>query len=80
MDYYNDQNPPSTTTASGPQPLLLSVEGAADVLNISRSLTYELAARGDLRTVTIGRRRLVPIDAIAEFLTMLDAKQEANRS
>ena len=56
---------------------LLSVDEAAAALGIGRSLTYELMARGDLRSVKAGRRRLVPSSAIAE-LTRESARPEGN--
>jgi len=44
--------------------LLLSIIEAAEALRISRSKTYELMNEGKLRTVTIGRRRLVSVDSV----------------
>lgn len=44
---------------------LLTVEQAAERASIGRSLAYALIRRGELRSVKIGRRRLVPADAIA---------------
>ncbi len=54
--------------------LLLTVQEAADRLNLGRSLTYRLLLAGDLRSVTIGRSRRVPVRAIEEFIqSRLDA-------
>ena len=54
--------------------LLLTVQEAADRLNLGRSLTYRLLLAGDLRSVTIGRARRVPVGAIEEFIqSRLDA-------
>jgi excisionase family DNA binding protein len=44
---------------------LLSVEQAAQRAGIGRSLAFALIRRGELRSVKVGRRRLVPSDAIA---------------
>ena len=38
---------------------LLSIEQTADRLGISRSGVYRLVARGELATVTLGRRTLI---------------------
>jgi len=41
--------------------LTLTVDEAADVLGISRSLAYELVRRGDIPSLHLGRRIVVPI-------------------
>ncbi|MDP8905439.1 MAG: helix-turn-helix domain-containing protein [Chloroflexota bacterium] len=46
---------------------LLSVDEAAAAAGVGRSLLYDLIARGRLRSVKAGRRRLVPSSAIAEL-------------
>jgi excisionase family DNA binding protein len=38
----------------------------------SRSALYELIRAGQLRTVKAGRRRLVPVAALAEYVDSLD--------
>lgn len=45
---------------------LLSVDQAAARLGIGRSALYAEIASGRLRSVKVGRRRLVPASAIAE--------------
>jgi excisionase family DNA binding protein len=47
---------------------LLSVDGAAEALGLGRSLLYAEIAAGRLRSVTVGRRRLIPAAAIGEFI------------
>jgi excisionase family DNA binding protein len=49
--------------------LTLTVEEAAQVLGIGRTLAYEAVKRGDIPTVRIGRRLLVPQVAIAQLLS-----------
>lgn len=46
---------------------LLSIEEAADVLGLGRTATYAEIAGGRLRTLKIGRRRLVPSSALAAY-------------
>ena len=52
--------------------VLYGVDEAAEALRLSRSLLYELIRSGRLRTVKQGRRRLVPVSAIAEYVNSLD--------
>ena len=49
-------------------PRVLRVEEAAQLLGIGRSLAYDLIRSGQLRSIKIGRRRLIPVDAIAEAI------------
>lgn len=48
--------------------LTLTVPQAAEVLGISRVLAYELVARGELPTVRLGRRVVVPRRALERFI------------
>lgn len=50
---------------------LLSVAEVASALGIGRSALYSEIAAGRLRTIRVGRRRLVPASAIAEYITAL---------
>lgn len=45
---------------------LLDVDEAAAALGVGRSSTYQEISAGRLRSVKVGRRRLVPASAIAE--------------
>ena len=47
---------------------LLSVDEAAALLGIGRSRTYDEIAAGRLRSLRVGRRRLVPSGAIGEYI------------
>ncbi len=55
---------PSHTDETTPPPslgrLVLTVDEAAYLLNISRSLAYELIARGELPALRLGRRIVIP--------------------
>jgi excisionase family DNA binding protein len=48
--------------------LTYSVEEAARTLGISRGLAYEAARNGDLPTIKLGRRLLVPRARLEELL------------
>lgn len=52
--------------ADGP-PELLSIRAASARLGIGRTATYEAIGRGELRSIKVGRRRLIPADALAEL-------------
>lgn len=61
-----------TTTDKQPR-LLLTVEEAAERLNIGRTLTYALLKAGKLESVQIGRVRRVPTAAVQSFIEALRA-------
>ena len=48
--------------------LVLSVPEAADLLGISRALGYELVARGELPSLRLGRRIVVPRAALLSLV------------
>ena len=52
-------------------PLLYDIAGASHVLAVGRSKIYELLKSGQLESVVIGRRRLIPADALADFVEEL---------
>ena len=57
------------------QERLLTINEVADLLRISRWSVYQLIWSGQLRTLKIGRRRLVRPSALAACVDILD--QEA---
>jgi len=52
----------------GTVPRLIAVEEAADLLGVGRTAAYGLIANGALKSLKIGKRRLVPISAIEDFI------------
>lgn len=46
----------------------LSIPEAGAVLGVGRSLAFDLARRGDLPTINLGRRRVVPCHALRRLL------------
>jgi excisionase family DNA binding protein len=62
MTNFNEHNRP---------PKLLSIPQAAAELGISRTSVYSLLGTGQLASVRIGRRRLIPVDAIEAAIATL---------
>lgn len=48
--------------------VLLTVEETAHKLSVGRSAVYGLMRRGELRYITVGRVRRIPIEAVSEFV------------
>ena len=53
--------------------LTVSVEEAAALLGISRGLAYELVAKGDLPSLRLGRRIVVPRRVLEAMVDAVDA-------
>ena len=58
------------TTMNTPK-TLLSVTDFMASTGLGRTKTYELIGSGELETVTVGRRRLVPAEALEDFVARL---------
>jgi predicted DNA-binding transcriptional regulator AlpA len=63
---------PMKPRASPSQPIVVSVDEGRRLAGIGRTKFYELIKQSKLKTVTIGRRRLVFIDSIREMLEAQD--------
>lgn len=63
---------PSPTEARPTQRLTFTVDEVAVALGISRSSAYECAKRGDIPTVRLGRRIVIPRRAVLELLGETD--------
>lgn len=57
--------------------LLLTTTEAARRLGIGRSTLYDLIRSRRLRTVKIGSRRLVPVDALPDVIALLTEETAA---
>ncbi|MCU1665113.1 MAG: hypothetical protein QOI36_3028 [Pseudonocardiales bacterium] len=57
---------------------LYRVAEAMAILSLGRSVIYEQLRSGRLRSVYVGRTRLVPATAIADYIALLE--QEASTS
>ena len=51
--------------------LLYAIPDAATQLSVSARVLERLIADGEIATVKIGRRRLVPAEALADYITRL---------
>jgi excisionase family DNA binding protein len=52
--------------------LLLRVDEAARLCDVSRSYMYELIARGEIPSVTLGRSRRVPLESLRQWISDLE--------
>lgn len=57
-----------------------SIDEAVNRLGIGKSMTYELLASGELESITIGRRRIIPESAIRSFFAARLAASRAERA
>ena len=57
-----------TRTTASPERLTISVEDAAAMLGISRALAYVLVRRGDIPSLRLGRRVVIPEHAFRCFV------------
>jgi excisionase family DNA binding protein len=57
------------------EPLTMSVEDAARLLGVSRGLAYEAARKGELPTIRLGRRLLVPRARLLELVGALEMRE-----
>ena len=49
-------------------PAVYTVDEAAEALRIGKDAIYELIRSDQLRSFKVGRRRLVPIQAVSEYV------------
>lgn len=54
--------------------IALSIEQAGEVLGISRAAVYKALARGDLPSLRVGGRRLIPRSAVQALVEKANAE------
>ena len=59
--------------------VLYRIPEAMRLLGLSRSVIYKLIGSGRLRSVKEGTTRLIPAEAIAEYVALLEAEAESDR-
>lgn len=57
-----------TTATSDQAPRTITVERAGQLLGISRGLAYDLVRRGEIPSIRLGRRVVVPVTAIDDII------------
>lgn len=67
----NESPTGNSIDADNQQPVLLTIEEARSVLRISRWSLYQLINRNRLKTIRLGRRRLVAADDLRALLDEL---------
>ena len=58
---------------------LYKVPDAMRMLNLSRTVIFELLRTGRLRSVKQGRTRLIPASAIRDYIALLEREAETTR-
>jgi excisionase family DNA binding protein len=53
--------------------MLLTIKEVERTLSLGRTQVYKLINSGELRSITIGRCRRIPRQAVAEFVAKLEA-------
>lgn len=56
--------------------LLHPVQHACETLGVGRTTLYDLAAKGEIEFVKIGRKTLVPADSIERYVERLKAEHK----
>jgi excisionase family DNA binding protein len=64
---------PELTGTSEQLARLNSVDDVIDRLKLGRSKVYEVLGTGQLRSIKVGRRRLVSEAALVDFINLLEA-------
>lgn len=60
--------------------LMYRTSEAADTVGLSRSKLYELMARGEIESVTVGKNRLIPHSALEAFVARLRTQAADDQS
>lgn len=51
------------------EPLAFRPETAAETIGVGRTTMYELLRTGEIESIKIGRSRVIPADALRDYLT-----------
>lgn len=67
---------------SSHEPLLMTVESAAEMLSIGRTRMFDLINKGEVSSVIIGRSRRVPLVALQQYVAGLsdDSTDDTDRA
>ena len=65
------------TNTNEQAPLLVSIEEAARRLSMGRSWTYEQVLSGELKSVKLGRSRRISVQALEEFVALLERRSSS---
>jgi excisionase family DNA binding protein len=68
---YDGQERAELSDLPGTTAIVFAVEEAARALGIGRTLMYRLISTGAVESVTIGRLRKVPVDALHAYVRQL---------
>lgn len=60
--------------------LLLNMHEVGDALGLNRAQAYKLLQAGEIESVRIGRRRLVPLESLRAYVERLRAEAAAGRA
>lgn len=59
--------------------LALSIEEVATCLGIGKTKAYELVNSGEIPSIALGQKRIVPMDALRKFLELQDLRSTDER-
>ena len=71
-----NERPFANTQHDGPGRMALSPAEAARLVGVGRTTLYEAMGSGALRSLKIGRRRLVTVEALKDWLTAAERAGE----
>ena len=66
-----------TTTTKATEPVCLSVEEAAAVMSVGRTMMFGLVISGEVPSFKRGRRRLVPLEGLRDWARKQSGIDEA---
>ena len=66
----------NTQAKEASAPLLVNERRAAAMLGISSRTIFSMAARGDLATVRIGKRKLITVASVQDFIQRTATRTE----